>query len=72
MTPDELKKMDVQTVHEGYKKILANMLMDFYINAANDDVDLKTLKDLTDFIDTWISKRIKPQHKDWCPGDKGI
>jgi hypothetical protein len=70
-SPSELKNMDKQTIHEGYKKILARMLMHFYIDCTNTDMKLETLGDLSEFIRMWIDKHIEPAHQEWNPGDCG-
>lgn len=70
-TPEELRHMDKLEIHEGYKKIIKHMLMDFYLSCMKAEVEFKTLKDLLDYIDGWIKDRIKPPAEDWNPGDCG-
>jgi hypothetical protein len=70
----ELNNMDKKEVHEGYKKIMAVMLMDFYIQCSNhfDSGNNITVKALTDYIEEWMEKKIKKQPaEDWNPGDSG-
>lgn len=72
LSAEQLKRMPKETVHEGYKKILAEMLMDFYVDCTNTTAPLETLGDLNNFIDYWLSRKIKSPHPDWNPGDSGI
>jgi len=73
LSAEELKNMDKKTVHDGYKKIMSVMLMDFYIDCSNhfDEKDI-TLQDLTDYIAKWVDKKItKEPQKEWNAGDSG-
>jgi len=72
MTPEELKKMSKQEVHNGYKQIIYNMLMDFYIGASQSDPIIETIEELQDFITLWMGKNIKGPNPNWQPGDRGI
>ena len=70
----QLKNMDKQKVHEGYKKILSVILMDFYIDCSNafDSGNNITVRDLNEFIAKWLEKKIKKDAvDDWHPGDSG-
>jgi hypothetical protein len=71
---EQLKNMSKEEVHEGYKKILSVMLMDFYIdcsNSFNSGNDI-TVRDLNNFIAHWLEKKIiKKPAEDWNPGDSG-
>lgn len=71
LSPSELKNMDRGDIHEGYKKIISIMLMDFYISGSNADPPIETIEDLTEFIEVWVSKNIKSPHPGWNPGDMG-
>lgn len=68
---EELKKMSKQNVHEGYKKIISQMLHDFYMEATQLEKPIQTVKELLDFIQLFISLHILPPNQDWKPGDQG-
>lgn len=69
---DELKQMDKQSVHEGYKKIVATMLFSFTIDLNNSMHTDITIPELESFINTWLDQHIKPAHPEWQPGDRGV
>jgi hypothetical protein len=71
MSPSELREMSKEDVHDGYRKILENMLMDFYVATTDSDVKIETLFDLNQFIRRWLDKRISPPNEAWKPGDCG-
>lgn len=74
LSSDQLKNMSKEEVHEGYKKILSVMLMDFYIDCSNsfDSGNDITVRDLNNFIAHWLEKKIiKKPAEDWNPGDSG-
>lgn len=70
-TPEELKNISKEDVHDGYKKILSHVLMDFYIDCTNSEKQIETVQDLTDFVTEWVKKKIRPPHQYWNPGDSG-
>lgn len=70
--PSYLKKLSKQEVHEGYKKIICDMLMSFYITCMTSDEKFETLDDLDKFISIWVNKNIKTPNPEWNPGDCGL
>lgn len=63
--------MSKQEVHDGYKKIIAHMLMTFYLDVQNVSDSFETVKHLHDYVDHWVAANIKSPHEDWKPGDCG-
>ena len=73
----QLKEIDKQTIHDGYKKIMAFMLREFYIDCSDmisekfSDRDFHE-EDLKEFIMKWLDEKItKEPVQDWKPGDCG-
>lgn len=69
-TVDDLKKMSKEQVHAGYKEIIEQMLMEFYVEFSLSE-PVKTVQDLKDFVNKFISDHIKPPSSAWQPGDEG-
>lgn len=71
LTPEQLRNMDKNEVHEGYKKIIEVMLLNFTADYLGRQDEINYVEDLEAFIKEWVEKNCKPAHKDWNPGDCG-
>jgi hypothetical protein len=70
LTPEQLKNMSKQAVHEGYKKVITIILKNFCTDLSN-HFEGESMEELEEFIQVWVDESIKPAHKEWHPGDTG-
>ena len=68
-SPQELKDLSREEIHENYKKIIKLMLFEFYVHASNRFDDDITVKMLNDYIHHWVEGRFMPAREDWNPND---
>lgn len=52
--------------HEEYKRIVCNMLLNFYVD-INNRGKISTPEDLIKFIEKWVEKHIKSPVENWNP-----
>jgi hypothetical protein len=52
--------------HEEYKRLLCNMLLNFYVD-INNTSKILTPNQLTNFIVRWVEKQIKEPIENWNP-----
>lgn len=69
MDPSELIEMDKSIIHEGYKIIVACMLIQFCSDISDMTDEIQGNEDLKNFIYNWVEKNIKSPHSDWNVGD---
>jgi len=55
--------------HEEYKKVLAQLLHDFFVQSYNLEPPIKSVKDLNEFIAKFIIERIKTPQEEWNTGE---
>lgn len=72
LPPEELIKMSREQLHEGYKKVMKNMVVNFfwdafsYVQTIRGDTNGVT--EVEEFTSKWIDEHLKPAREDWHPG----